>query len=141
LREAGVPALVNQSIALKRGGDTIYLAGLNDPFTGAADFSRAFEGIPQGACVILMSHTPDIIDEAQARGAALVVAGHTHGGQVCLPFLGALIARSEYGRRYAHGLFYRDRTALLVTRGVGEIAPYVRFNCPREIAELTLRRR
>ena len=141
LREAGVPALVNHSIALKRGGDTIYLAGLNDPFTGAADFNGAFEGIPEGACVILMSHTPDIIEEAKARGAALVVAGHTHGGQVCLPFLGALIARSEYGRRYAHGLFYRGRTALFVTRGVGEIAPYIRFNCPREIAVLTLRRR
>jgi predicted MPP superfamily phosphohydrolase len=141
LREAGVRSLVNEHITLTRGRDTIYLAGLNDPFTGAADFGATFAGIPKGACVVLMSHTPDVIDEAEARGAALVVAGHTHGGQVCLPFLGAVIARSEYGRRYAHGLFYRDGTALFVTRGVGEIAPYVRFNCPREIALLTLRRR
>lgn len=138
LREAGVRVLVNESVALERGGAKLYLAGLNDPSTGAGDLDAALAQVPPGACVILMSHTPDVIEEAEARGVALVVAGHTHGGQVNLPLFGPPVVRSRYGSRYAHGLFYEGRTAMFVTRGVGEIAPYVRFNCPREIALLKL---
>ena len=140
LRGAGVRVLVNDSVALTRGGDTLYLAGVDDPYTGADDLQAALAGVPQGSCVILMSHSPDIIAKARARRVALVVAGHTHGGQVNLPLIGPLLVRSQYGTKYAHGLFHEGRTAMFVTRGVGEIFPYIRLNCPREIAVLTLRR-
>jgi hypothetical protein len=138
LRRAGVRVLVNQSIALKRGGGVLYLAGVDDPYTGAADLDAALAAVPRGACVILMAHAPEIVDQARARRVALVVAGHTHGGQIVLPIIGAPAIRSIYARGQAHGLFCQGATALFVTRGVGEIFPYVRFNCPREIAMLRL---
>jgi len=140
LREAGVRVLVNEKVALRRGADRLYLAGVNDPYTGADDLDGALSTVPAGSCVILLAHTPDIIAKAQARAVALVLAGHTHGGQVSLPLVGPPVVLSEYGSKYAHGLFREGRTAMFVTRGVGEIFPQVRFNCPREIALLTLRR-
>jgi predicted MPP superfamily phosphohydrolase len=153
LRGAGVRVLVNENLPITRGGERIYLAGINDPYSGGGDIDATLAGIPPSACVILMSHTPDIIGTAAARHVALVVAGHTHGGQIVVPIIGPPVVRSQYGNKYAHGLFYvggpRSRgrgastasgpTAMFVTRGVGEIFPYVRFNCPREIAVLTLR--
>ena len=153
LRGAGVRVLVNENIPITRGGERIYLAGIDDPYSGGGDIDATLAGIPPGACVILMSHTPDIIGTAEARHIALVVAGHTHGGQIVVPIIGAPVVRSQYGNKYAHGLFYVGAagprsgpargatpgpTAMFVTRGVGEIFPYVRFNCPREIAVLKL---
>ncbi|HUT73278.1 MAG TPA: metallophosphoesterase [Armatimonadota bacterium] len=139
LRGARVRVLVNESIALKRGGEALYVAGVNDPYTGGDDLDAALSGAPAKSCVILLAHSPDII--AQARGrVALVLAGHTHGGQINLPLMGPPVVLSRYGNRYAHGLFREGTTAMFVTRGAGEIFPNVRFNCPREIALLTLRR-
>jgi predicted MPP superfamily phosphohydrolase len=142
LRRAGVRVLVNENIILRRhDGSAISLAGVNDPYTGGADLDAALKGVPRGACVIVMSHSPDIITQAKARGVSLVVAGHTHGGQIVVPFIGPPVVLSRFGKEYAHGLFYRGNTAMFVTRGVGEIFPYVRLNCPREIAVLRLVRR
>jgi hypothetical protein len=140
LRGAGVRVLVNESVLLRRDGDTLHLAGVNDPYTGADDLEGALAGVPAGACVILMSHSPDIIAQAKQRDVALVIAGHTHGGQINLPLLGPPVVLSQYGSKYAWGLFREGGMAMFVTRGAGEIFPYVRLNCPREIAVLTLRR-
>ena len=141
MRDANVRLLINQNVTLVRGGDRLYLAGINDPYTGGDDLPGALKGVPPESCVILLSHTPDIIAEAMERGVSLVFAGHTHGGQISLPLLGPPVVLSRYGSRYAHGLFQERNTAMFVTRGVGEIAPWIRLNCPREIAVLTLRSR
>lgn len=138
MRAAKVPLLMNENVALVRGRDTLYVAGVNDPYTGGDDLPAALKAIPPGDCIILLTHTPDIIAEATERGISLVLAGHTHGGQIALPLLGPPIVLSKYGSRYAHGLFRERATAMFVTRGVGEIAPWIRLNCPREIALLTL---
>jgi len=140
LRAAGVRVLINRSLRLTRGADTIYLAGVNDPYTWADDIDAALTDVPAEACVILMAHSPDIIERASDRAVALVLAGHTHGGQINLPLLGPPVVLSRYGSKYAWGLFREGDTTMFVTRGVGEIFPYVRFNCPREIAQLTLKR-
>jgi predicted MPP superfamily phosphohydrolase len=140
MREAKVPLLINENVALERGRDRLYIAGVNDPYTDADDLDAALDGIPPGGCVILLSHTPDIVADAKRRRVALVLAGHTHGGQINVPLLGPPVVLSRYGSKYAHGLFHEGATAMLVTRGVGEIAPWIRLNCPREIAVLTLRK-
>ncbi len=140
LREAGVRVLLNQHVKLTRGGASIYLAGVNDPYTWGDDLGAACAGIPKGACILLMAHSPDIIPKARRRGIALVLAGHTHGGQVNLPLVGPPVVLSHLGRKYAHGVFRQGKTMMFVTRGAGEIFPPIRFNCPREIAVLTLRR-
>ena len=86
---------------------------------------------------ILLSHSPDQLPWAQASGFDLMLAGHNHGGQIRLPYFGALIAPSWYGCRYAGGLYCEPPTLLHVSRGLCGIHP-IRLNCPPELALLTL---
>jgi hypothetical protein len=108
-------------------------------YTGKADLAAALAGIPEGVVVILLSHAPTIVRDPLAGRAALILAGHTHGGQVVLPVIGPLYVPSRLGRRHAAGLHRIGNAWLFITRGVGEIIPPLRINCPPEIALLTLR--
>ncbi|MEM9187320.1 MAG: metallophosphoesterase [Planctomycetota bacterium] len=95
---------------------------------------------PREACPfrVVLSHTPDRIGWARGVGAELVLAGHTHGGQIRPPVLGPIASPSSYGTRFASGSFLVGRTAMHVSRGVSGKTP-LRWNCPPEIALLTLR--
>ena len=86
---------------------------------------------------IALSHSPDQWPWAKRMGFDLMLAGHTHGGQVCLPVIGPIIAPSRYGVRYAGGVFDLDGMAMQVSRGVSGAEP-LRWNCPPELAQLTL---
>lgn len=86
----------------------------------------------------LLAHGPDQFTWAQQRGFQLMLAGHNHGGQVCFPLIGAIVAPSVSGTRYASGVFQRGNTLLHVSRGTGSLSP-LRWNCPPEIALLKLR--
>jgi predicted MPP superfamily phosphohydrolase len=88
---------------------------------------------------ILLSHSPDQIDWAQAHDFDLMLAGHTHGGQFCLPLIGAVLTPSLRGVKYASGVFSAPPTLMHVTRGVSAELP-VRLNCPPELSRLTLRK-
>ncbi len=83
-----------------------------------------------GKVDLLLSHTPDIIE--LNPDARVILAGHTHGGQVCFPIIGPIWTPSKYGRRYASGLFSKGDSYLYVSRGLGEMTP-MRINCPREL--------
>jgi predicted MPP superfamily phosphohydrolase len=90
---------------------------------------------------ILLYHTPDLVEEAAAAGINLYLAGHTHGGQVRLPFYGALVTFSVHGKKYEAGRYQFGQTTLYVSRGLGmegSIAPRVRFLCPPEIVVIDL---
>ena len=140
LREQGVKVLTNEHMALRRGGERIYLAGVDDAsYTESDDLAAALEGIPEGEVVILLSHSPCIVRKPLAHRAALVLAGHTHGGQVVLPWIGPIHVPPRIPRRHAWGLHWSGGQWLFVTRGLGEILPPVRIGCPPEIALLTLR--
>ncbi len=97
---------------------------------------------PRETCPLrlVLSHTPDRIDWAQGVGAELLLAGHTHGGQIRPPILGPIASPSSYGTRYASGSFLVGKTAMHVSRGVSGKTP-LRWLCPPEIALLTLRGR
>jgi predicted MPP superfamily phosphohydrolase len=86
---------------------------------------------------ILLAHGPDQFGWAQQNDFDLMLAGHNHGGQIRLPFLGAILAPSLGGTRYASGVFRRGRSVMHVSRGTGSLTP-VRWNCPPEIALLIL---
>ena len=86
--------------------------------------------------VVLLAHDPRRVTEAAALGVPLVLSGHTHGGQVVLPGLGAMAAQKF---PVVAGLARQDRTTLFVSRGVGTVYVPVRINCPPEVAVLTLR--
>jgi predicted MPP superfamily phosphohydrolase len=114
----------------------VILAGTELPWFGTTPPVPPL-GAPHSAFRILLSHTPDQLPFARANGFDLMLAGHTHGGQIRLPYLGALIAPSRYGFRYAGGLYDEPPTLLHVSRGIAGIHP-IRLNCPPELALLVL---
>jgi predicted MPP superfamily phosphohydrolase len=131
--------LENESTTIRKGSASLSLAGLGDCWTGNGDLERCLSEVPKGQPVVLLSHSPDIIEEAAARGVALVLSGHLHGGQVVVPFAGPAIGMSRYGTRFAAGHWRVGETALVVTRGVGEEAVPLRLWCPPEVLLVTLR--
>jgi predicted MPP superfamily phosphohydrolase len=117
----------------------LILAGNELPWYGpAADLSDCpphdINGVPLR---ILLAHSPDQFHWAQAYKVDLMLAGHNHGGQVRMPIIGAILAPSRYGVRYASGAYRGGSTVMHVSRGTSSLTP-VRFNCPPEIAILTL---
>ncbi|MEM6329037.1 MAG: metallophosphoesterase [Planctomycetota bacterium] len=88
--------------------------------------------------IVGLAHGPDQFAWAQRHGVNLLLAGHNHGGQIRVPLLGAMVTPSLHGTRYACGVFRRGATVMHVTRGAGSLAP-LRWNCPPELAVLTLR--
>lgn len=140
VREAGVTLLVNEHITLTRGADTLYIAGVDDIWFRQHDLARALDGIPPESAVVLLAHEPDFADEAAAtRRVGLQLSGHTHGGQIRLPFIGAPVL-PWLGQKYDAGLFWVDGMALYVNRGIGMTPPYVRINCRPEVTLITLTR-
>ncbi|MEP7284577.1 MAG: metallophosphoesterase [Chloroflexota bacterium] len=131
--------LLNAHVAIQRGSDTLYIAGVDDIWEKKNDLSKALDGIPSDATVILMAHEPDYADEvAQTKRVGLQLSGHSHGGQVRLPFKGALVL-PFMGEKYDMGLYNVNGMALYVNRGLGMVEPYVRFGCRPEITHFTLR--
>lgn len=100
----------------------------------------ALRDIPPDGFRILLAHTPDVIRDAARMGVDLMLSGHTHGGQVRFPLLGATVVPSRYSHRYAAGEFHVDGTTLYVSRGLGVVRSRLRFLCRPELALLTLRR-
>jgi hypothetical protein len=136
LRRRGIAVLRDASTAITKNGDTLTLAGIRFWTRDAADIGRA---IGAGrAPVLLSAHDPRRIVEASSLNVAGVIAGHTHGGQIVLPVLGALAARKF---PVASGRLSRGGTEMFVSRGVGTVILPVRINCPPEVNLITLRRR
>ncbi len=138
LRQAGLPVLVNDGVALGVGSDLLYLAGLDDGWSGQLDLSAALAKLPQDAPVILLAHEPDLADNFALDGRiSLQLSGHSHGGQVRLPGIGAPIL-PHLGRKYDQGLYRVRDMWVYTTRGIGLGPVPTRFNCPPEITEITL---
>lgn len=135
LRRRGIAVLRDASTAITKNGDAITLAGIRFWTRDAADVARA---IGSGrAPVLLAAHDPRRVVEASLLNVAGVVSGHTHGGQVVLPGLGALAARKF---PVAAGRLSVKGTELYVSAGVGTVILPLRINCPPEVALLTLQR-
>lgn len=137
LTDAGITVLGNSSRRLETHGDA-WVVGLDDPCTGRHNFDRALRDVPADAFRLMIAHTPEVVASAEQLGIDLLLTGHTHGGQVNLPLIGPPVVPTRYGPRYAWGLFARGATRLVVNRGVGVVAPAIRYRCPPEVALLTL---
>ncbi|HZN35654.1 MAG TPA: metallophosphoesterase [Pirellulaceae bacterium] len=145
--DAGFSDLGGRCETVTLHGVDILLAGTELPWFGAApdlqpgtrnpELGTDSLRIPDSAFRILLSHSPDQLPWARLRKFDLVLAGHNHGGQIRLPYLGALIVPSHFGWRYAGGLYDAPPTMLHVSRGLGGIHP-IRLNCPPELALLVL---
>lgn len=128
LRRCGIDVLRNHNAAIRRGAHTLFVAGIED-LGYKPDLMRAMRGIPEGAPVLLLSHHPGIIRKAARAGASLVLSGHTHGGQVRLPVMGAIRERA----RFKAGLDSLGATQIYVSRGIGTVVLPVRYRCSAEI--------
>jgi len=138
LERAHIQMLNNANTTIRRGSDTLQLAGIDDWDWGGTDWPRAFYGVDKKRPLVLLSHQPRVLDLAQTQNVSLILSGHTHGGQISLPFIGAP-ARFSKQLKYLRGLYERNGTQLYVSRGTGVIGLPVRFGVPPEIAILRLR--
>lgn len=140
-----ITVLENESVRLDIKGQEVYLVGVACSHNLSKDIPRldqALREVPPDSFKILLYHSPDLIEAAAARGIDLYLAGHTHGGQIRLPFYGALATSSMYYKQYEAGLFQKGQTYLYVSRGIGlegAAAPRARFLCRPEVAVHTLR--
>jgi predicted MPP superfamily phosphohydrolase len=120
----------------------LWLAGNELPWYGGAEKLEPVDTMrtPQtDDFFVALSHSPDQWPWAKRMGFDLMLAGHTHGGQVCLPIIGPIVAPSRFGVRYAGGVFQVGSMAMQVSRGISGAEP-LRWNCPPELCQLTLRR-
>jgi uncharacterized protein len=137
LEDAGIRVLENRAVPLPGSNERIWLAGIADDTTRDPDPHGTFRTIPAGAAVVALTHDPAVFPDIPDR-AALTLAGHTHGGQVAVPFWGALFIPGRSPLRYAYGHIAENGNDLYVTSGIGTTALPVRFNAPPELVVITL---
>jgi predicted MPP superfamily phosphohydrolase len=142
LSAAGVICLENQAcrLDLEPGpANDVWVVGVDDMFAGLADFEKAMADVPASSPKILLTHTVENPAELTARGFDVVFAGHSHGGQVRLPLLGAVITRSSLPRKYAWGSFAYDGAVFHINNGLGTGKwTGFRFLCPPEATYVEL---
>ena len=140
LEEAGLRVLLNENTPVERHGEKLWFAGIDDPhFYRTHDLEAARRGIPQGACSILLSHSPETFEDARHYGFNFMLAGHTHGGQICLPGGIALVRNGRCPPAQFVGAWSHHGLHGYTTPGTGSCGVAARFNCPPEITVHVLR--
>jgi predicted MPP superfamily phosphohydrolase len=139
LRERGVRVLRNEGHVVERSGAVLWLAAIDDTWTRRDDLEQAMRGRPEGATTVLLAHDPERFDKAADAGADLVLSGHTHGGQVAVPFLYRRFSLARLAHRYNVGFYRRGRSTLFVHPGLGTTGPPMRLGVAPEVTILILR--
>jgi predicted MPP superfamily phosphohydrolase len=137
LKGAGIVVLENQAVRVERDGAGFWLVGVADLWTRQPDIAGALRQVEGDDPVLLLTHNPDIFPDVPPR-VSLTIAGHTHGGQVNLPFIGRPVVPSKFGQRYAMGHVVEQGRHLFVSGSIGTSIIPVRFRVPPEIVILTL---
>ncbi len=158
LVQAGIRVLRNEGEGVRVREARLWIIGLEDPGLSCLNDDRGWDemrqawaaawkaatdvlaGVPSTEPSLLLVHNPDFMEMMGDQPVDLALAGHTHGGQVVLPFVGPLLLPSCFGDKYASGLVQSPGGPVYVSRGVGLIEPAMRWNCPPEAAVITLRR-
>ncbi len=136
LEAHGMPVLRNRSVPLERDSGRLWLSGVDDVLEGKPDLKLALRAIPTGEPIILLSHEPDFAD--YVHHVNLQLSGHSHGGQIRFPLLGAPVL-PVMGRKYPWGLRKIGPLTLYTNVGIGTIGVPMRLNCPPEVTLITLR--
>jgi uncharacterized protein len=141
LEESGVSVLFNEGRRLQQNGCSLWVCGIDDPnYYQCDDLDTALYERPEDTFTILLVHTPERIVPAAEKGVALYLAGHTHGGQIRLPLLGAIVSNARCRRDQVWGPWRYEEMVGHTTSGIGATDVPVRYNCPPEAVVLTLRR-
>jgi hypothetical protein len=138
LKQSGISDLTNTVFTLSDSGQRLHICGVDDIWEGDVRLNELVSRLPRDGAAILLAHEPDFADESAATGRFdLQVSGHSHGGQVVIPFYGPPVL-PYLGRKYHSGLYRIGKMLQYTNRGLGMIDPPVRFNCPPEITLFTL---
>ena len=138
LRSHGIPLLKNSCVPIERDGARFWLAGIDDALEGQPDLGAAIKKIPPGEPIILLAHEPDFADEAALTPVDLQLSGHSHGGQIWIPGIGAPWLPS-LARNYPRGFYKIENMVLYTNIGIGTIRAPIRINCIPEVTHITLR--
>lgn len=139
IRQSGLTDLSNAVHTVRRGDTMLHIAGVDDYWERQDRLDEVLAVLPDEGAAVLLAHEPDFADiSAESGRFDLQISGHSHGGQVILPFIGPL-ALPSYGKKYPIGRYQVRDMIQYTNRGVGTIAPPVRFNCRPEITVFTLR--
>lgn len=141
MKAAGFWSIDNTGEWLSLGNDRLRLCGVADLRTQVFDVRKALGDAKNSDAVILVSHNPDMAERGLVDDrVGVMLSGHTHGGQVVLPFIGAPVVGlcSDYKQKYRYGMVQGPRCRVFVTSGVGTLPPAFRLNCPPEIVLATL---
>jgi len=138
LAKARIPILKNKGVALSINNSPLYLAGVDDGWSGQPDIAAAMENQPDGATTVLLAHEPDLADQFSLDPRiSLQLSGHSHGGQIRFQGIGAFVL-PYLGRKYDMGLYRVNDMWLYTNRGLGNVTEPIRYNCPPEVTEITL---
>jgi uncharacterized protein len=138
LEQNGIKVLENEVVQLNARGTSLWLVGLADLWTRPQWIQETVAKVPEGQPLIALTHNPDIFPRVPER-VPLLLAGHTHGGQVRFPFIGTAVEASRYGDRYVRGHVVENNHHLFVTTGIGTSIMPVRFGVTPEIVLLKLK--
>ncbi len=138
LESVGIPVLEDAATPIHRGGCAFWLVGIGDYWEGKHDVPSALAQVTDDAPILAFTHNPDLFPDIPAH-VALTIAGHTHGGQVYIPFVGRPVVPSRYGERYAIGHVVENGRHLFVSSGLGTSIVPIRFLVPPEVSVLTVR--
>jgi hypothetical protein len=139
IRDTGALVLRNEGLVLERDGKQLYLAAIDDTWTKRADLDLALAGRPEGVRTVLLAHDPDEFRAASKRDVDLVLSGHTHGGQIAMPFFAKYLNLSMLSHGYHLGTYKRGRCTLYVNPGLGTTGPPIRIGAAPAVALITLR--
>lgn len=139
LRSQNIPVLINEARPMERSGQRIWICGVDSWFGKHYRPHVVLSSVPRDECKIVLLHEPDCADDVSKLGGDFMMAGHSHGGQVRVPLLGAPVLPGK-AHKYPIGRYTVNGMQLYTNRGVGVIHLPVRFHCPPEITLYTLRR-
>ncbi|HKY45277.1 MAG TPA: metallophosphoesterase [Pyrinomonadaceae bacterium] len=137
LEQNGIKILENETAQVNARNRSLWLVGLSDLWTRPQRINETVEKVPQGEPLIALAHNPDIFPRLPQH-VPLLMAGHTHGGQVRFPFIGSVVESTRMGDRYSRGHIFENNHHLFVTSGIGTSILPVRFGVTPEIVLLTI---
>jgi predicted MPP superfamily phosphohydrolase len=138
LEEHGIVVLRNHAVPIQQGNSRLWLAGVDDVVEGKPDLNLALGSIPQAEAVVLLCHEPDFADKVAGHSVDLQLSGHSHGGQIWLPGIGAPWL-PPFGQKYPRGKYRVGQLTLYTNIGLGTIRAPIRLNCSPEVSLFTLR--
>jgi predicted MPP superfamily phosphohydrolase len=137
LNTSGHINLRHKAVPLSRAGKTLWLGGAGDLWEDHVNLDQVLKDVPDDACRIVLAHNPDTADTDYTTRVDLIISGHTHGGQVKIPFIGTPMLPVK-NKAYSSGFICSPKTGVFISRGIGWAALPIRFNCFPEIAILRL---